>query len=374
MCVGLVSAGETALGRKPALERAPLNTRRPFSFISQELDSILSETNRFGLSRRIPDAIAREVRQRSRFGCVRCRSAIYTYEHIDPQFADAVHHDASRICLLCPKCHLLVTKKRVPKESIRKAYDDIQCSAAPLPPLDDEFFLAYQPNTTVHLGSCKYEGIETIIKINGDSVLSYSPRSSDPPYVVNARFRDEKGGELFQVVDNEWIGPVDVYDVEQVGARLSISRVADYPVFIGEKDIGTNSMRLIALDMVVPPFHVFVTKDALAVGRLNDANTFGLYLVMALWRISGGHTAISLDSLSASTFANATMRLGTGELGTTIGGSGITIGAGAETVALGWFGILRESADLGATASASFRRRMRNGSSAMRNLVGDRTP
>jgi hypothetical protein len=329
----------------------------------------MSDLNRHGLSRHIPDAVAREVRQRSRFGCVRCRSGIYTYEHIQPEFADAKRHDARAICLLCPKCHALVTKKRIPKEAIRRAYEAIQVSEAPLPPVDDEFFLAHAPNASIYLGSCRFESFDTIIRINGENVLSYLPTNVDPPYVVNARFRDETGDELFRVTNNEWHGPVDVYDVEQVGARLSISRVAEYPVFIGEKDATANAMRLIALDMLVPPFHIYIANDALAVGRLNDRNTRGLYFVMALWRVTAGHTAIALDSVAPSRVADMTIRIGGGGIGTTLGGSGITIGAGADQVEISLMGVCNESGDLGLTASASFRRRMRNCRKAWRDLM-----
>ena len=60
--------------------------------------------NDHGLSRHIPEDVKREVRQRSRFGCVipGCRRAFYEYEHIEPEFKDAKSHDPAAICLVCP--------------------------------------------------------------------------------------------------------------------------------------------------------------------------------------------------------------------------------------------------------------------------------
>jgi hypothetical protein len=59
------------------------------------------DRNRFGLSRHISHEVKAEIRRRSKFGCVRCRNAIYTYEHIDPPFSDAKAHDPGAIPPLC---------------------------------------------------------------------------------------------------------------------------------------------------------------------------------------------------------------------------------------------------------------------------------
>jgi hypothetical protein len=48
-------------------------------------------TNNHGLSRDIPDHVAREVRQRCGFGCVCCGSALYQYHHFDPLFREALY-------------------------------------------------------------------------------------------------------------------------------------------------------------------------------------------------------------------------------------------------------------------------------------------
>jgi magnesium chelatase family protein len=56
-----------------------------------------NEINKHGLSRTIPAEIRREIRQRSKFGCVICRNAIYTYEHIDPTFVNAKEEFYSKL-------------------------------------------------------------------------------------------------------------------------------------------------------------------------------------------------------------------------------------------------------------------------------------
>ena len=61
----------------------------------------MDDTNKHGLSRYIPEAIKREVRQRCGFGCVICGFGFYDYEHFDPDFADAKFHDPNGMTLLC---------------------------------------------------------------------------------------------------------------------------------------------------------------------------------------------------------------------------------------------------------------------------------
>jgi hypothetical protein len=78
-------------------------------------------TNRHGLSRDIPADVVRSVRRHDGFGCVVCGSAIYTYEQIDPEFADAEAHEADKIALLCATHHDMVTRGLLSKETIKSA-------------------------------------------------------------------------------------------------------------------------------------------------------------------------------------------------------------------------------------------------------------
>ena|SRR5262245_8258957 len=93
--------------------------------------------NQHGLSRHIPNDVKLAVRRLSKFGCVRCRNAIYQYEHIDPQFADARVHDPHVICLLCGSCHDRVTRGQVSKKTIKELYAKVQNDSAVKPPWSD---------------------------------------------------------------------------------------------------------------------------------------------------------------------------------------------------------------------------------------------
>ncbi len=81
-----------------------------------------SPVNKHGLSRYIPQHIKRELRQRSRFGCVICRRGFYQYEHIDPPFEDAKTHVPDRMCCLCGSCHDAVTRGQLSKALLLQKY------------------------------------------------------------------------------------------------------------------------------------------------------------------------------------------------------------------------------------------------------------
>ena len=79
--------------------------------------------NKYDLSRTIPNEVKRVVRQECGFGCIVCGNAIYTYEHIIPEWKDALSHEVDKIGLLCNNCHIQTTKGLIPKEAIQKYRD-----------------------------------------------------------------------------------------------------------------------------------------------------------------------------------------------------------------------------------------------------------
>ncbi len=82
----------------------------------------MQNLNKYGLSRRIPAEIRRDVRQRSNFGCIICRRGFYQYEHIDPPYENAKEHNPENICCLCGACHDAVTRGQLSKRMIKNAY------------------------------------------------------------------------------------------------------------------------------------------------------------------------------------------------------------------------------------------------------------
>lgn len=65
------------------------------------------------VSRLIPAAVRRQLRQEAFFGCAKCGSPILEYHHI-VQFAEQAHHDPDHMIAVCPTCHRSLGK--MPRE------------------------------------------------------------------------------------------------------------------------------------------------------------------------------------------------------------------------------------------------------------------
>lgn len=175
--------------------------------------------NKRGLSRYIESEKKLLIRQECGFGCIVCGMTIYTYEHIDPEFADALEHDPKKMGLLCGSCHLKVTKGIWSKDKIKTARSNPYCLRRGF---SNDFFDVGEP-FGVSVGRIYYTKNKTgeLLRIDGQTVLSVSKTEGEPPK-LSGLFCDGKGNKLFEIRDNEWLGSVDAWDIEAVGSRLTI--------------------------------------------------------------------------------------------------------------------------------------------------------
>ena len=155
--------------------------------------------NEYGLSRDVPNDVAREVRQRSGFGCVVCSSAIYQYEHVDPPFVEARSHDPQGITLLCGGCHDRVTRKLLSKESVKAAMKNPAAlkTGFSFGPFD---FGGHHP--AVLLGSVRAIRTSVIVQVFGEPVLSVAPpEAPHAPFRLSAQLKDREGKEILHIVE-----------------------------------------------------------------------------------------------------------------------------------------------------------------------------
>jgi hypothetical protein len=182
----------------------------------------MSEVNKHGLSRDIPDPVAREIRQRCGFGCVNCGSAIYQYEHVDPEFADATSHDPNRIVLLCGTCHDLVTKRFLSKETIKEKAKTPKCKERGFS--FGPFDIGNDP-PEIALGLVLARNARTLIRICGDDVFTIrAPEQPGGPFLLDARFFDADNKPILDIVANQWRSSSDNWDVEIKGPRITIRK------------------------------------------------------------------------------------------------------------------------------------------------------
>lgn len=182
----------------------------------------MARINKFGLTDTIKDGVKREIRQRCGFGCVNCGNAVYQYEHVEPTFAEATEHNPNHIVLLCGGCHDRVTRKILSKETIKLRSQKPYClnQGFSFGPFD----LGLVP-PKIKIGTLLCEDVETLIRINGNSIFSIHPPEVDgAPFRINALLADREGKEILKIVDNEWVTTTENWDVEVVGRRITIRK------------------------------------------------------------------------------------------------------------------------------------------------------
>jgi hypothetical protein len=179
------------------------------------------KVNKFGLPRRIPDPIAREIRQRCGFGCVICGFAICAYEHTDPTYADAKEHEPNRITLLCGHCHDKVTRGQIYKATVW------QHNANPFARRAgysfDNFDLG-DSHPTVVVGNLGVIA-EKILVIGEETVIGIKPpEAQGGPFRLTATLYNDRGERMIAIKDNEWRVSSSNWDAHVTGQRITIRK------------------------------------------------------------------------------------------------------------------------------------------------------
>jgi hypothetical protein len=176
--------------------------------------------NAYGLTRDIPSSVKRLVRQQCGFGCVICGLGIVQYEHVDPEFKDAQHHDPDCIALFCPQCHAKVTTGMWSKQKIKLAMQDPKCKQVGY---TREFFDFVRGYPSLRFGGITLYNCPTPIAISEHPLFSIKP-SEDPdsPFRFSGYFTDSKGNRSLKIIDNEWQASTSAWDVEIQGPTITI--------------------------------------------------------------------------------------------------------------------------------------------------------
>ena len=286
-------------------------------------------TNTHGLSRHIPGDIALEIRRRSKFGCVVCRSAIYQYEHIDPVFADATAHEPEKMCLLCGGCHDKVTRGRLSKETVKTRYDEVMGSADIRRPFEELDLSAN--NIFVGMGSATFEYARHLLRINGRDLLSITPPKEGSAFpTLNGVFCDRNGNEILRIADNVWEGAIDAWDIQIVGRTVTVKTEGERTALAFAIE-PPDKITITDLDMYLESCHVMCNRDGLLVGQVNGQRY--AYIGIGNFDCQGAEVGVDVDSRDAGVVPRGISMVG-GE-GVNLDGTGIRIavGAGAMTIA-----------------------------------------
>ena len=285
--------------------------------------------NKHGLKRRIPTDVALEIRRRSKFGCVICRSAIYTYEHIVPLFCDAVAHNPDHICLLCGGCQIKSTKGLLSKETIQRKYIEIQKANDVKKPFSS-FDLSHN-NMTVKLGSCIFKNPKCLISIDDVVVLAIEPPENGSFFpVLSGFFADDNGNELFRINKNEWQSLNDVWDIEIVKNNIKI-RTSKQKTALHVRVHPPELIEIVALDMRIGQSHLILTKDELRVGRITANAEY--YIGIGRLECLGADVGVSIDSKNTPHPCYTGLTIAGGE-GINLNGTGIKLAVGSASMTI----------------------------------------
>jgi hypothetical protein len=286
--------------------------------------------NRFGLSRHIPSETSREVRQRSKFGCVVCRCAVYQYEHIDPEFKDAERHSADDICLLCGQCHDRVTRGRISKQTVRERYIHVSGSADVKRPFEE--LDIRETGLTVRIGSMTFFSPEVLFQINGTNVLAILPSTDEPNLpALSGQFFDETGAEIARIDNNVWESSVAVWDIETVGNAMTLRSSPDTTALRFEVH-PPNGIVITELNMFKDGCHLHCRDGLFQIGQLTADS--GVYFALENTTAHAARVAVSVDSRSISAPRLEAIQLRGGE-GAFLIGSGIVLGVGSSSMRVG---------------------------------------
>lgn len=228
-------------------------------------------TNRCGLPRDIPDPIKREIRMRSKFGCVICRAGVFDYEHIDPKYKDASKHDPDDICCLCTGCHGKLTRGHFSKDYVRKKYlEVVSANVADVPPPFD-FLDFHEGKAELKIGGISYDpGVTSIVKYHGTEFFSVSTSETDSVAGINALFVDDEGNQSLRIENNVWQGTIEAWDTEVVGPRIKVRKKKGLFALILRLE-PPGRIVVERLDMRIADAHILASETSYAVGRyIND--------------------------------------------------------------------------------------------------------
>lgn len=240
------------------------------------LDQFMTDVNKHGLSRYVPVDVEREIRRRSKFGCVICRDATPEYEHIEPKFENAKEHDPDKMCLLCPTCNRKVDTGPYTKNYVRKKYKEVREGEDTRPAKYELDFHNEEADLLIAGNEGSFSNGITF-SVHGRNILYANPDASKGAEIY-ATFNDEKGRALSRIIGDQWVVFDKAWDVEVEGSRKEEG--ATYSVHSSEdtkvlelKDNPPGKIIVEHVDMKINSFHLMATKNHFIFGRYVGPNS-----------------------------------------------------------------------------------------------------
>ena len=222
----------------------------------------MSNKNKHGVTRNIPEAIKRSVRNRDGFGCIHCGNAFFQYDHFIEPYSEIQFHDPDDIVLLCASCHDRKTRGRLSLETLKRSKEHPKAredghswgplDVGPLCPL-------------IRLATTTFEETRTIFQVYGEKVLGIDePETESGPYRLTALFRKSNGDPFFQIVQNEMLISPNGWDAVLVGQRLQIT--SKRKIHLSMRTIPPNTIEIEKMDIFHRDINILVDQSGIKIG------------------------------------------------------------------------------------------------------------
>lgn len=245
--------------------------------------------NKYGLKRSIPSAVKRAVRQKYGFGCVICGKSIIEYDHFEPEFTEAKSHDPDGIVILCIEHHGLKSIGRLSNETILKAIANPKCKESGF---SYGAFDTGSQHPEIVLGELYCRNTRCLINLDGEELLSVMPPlGKGDPFRLNAEFRNDQGDIILRIVENEWMGGIENWDLESVGRTTTIRNSPRKLALVIRTD-PPNKLVIERLDMKHKGYEITCREGGDMVIKSNLGGSFSAYKTT----IDGFDTAIMYEN------------------------------------------------------------------------------
>lgn len=177
--------------------------------------------NKYGLKRYIPSDIRTKIRKDSGFGCSICGCVLVDYEHIEPEFHQALEHDPDKMTLLCIDCHGRVTRKLISKKAVWEAKANPKA-------LQDGFvhdlLFVNTDEMEIKIGNSTSKNTSIVLTIYGKPIIWFEPPSIEgEPSKLCSIFHDNNGQIISYINRNQFIAYSDNQDVQSKSTKLTVT-------------------------------------------------------------------------------------------------------------------------------------------------------
>jgi hypothetical protein len=157
---------------------------------------------------------------------------VINYHHFSPPFAEARGHVASGITLLCGRCLQKAPETGNAEIARRDAAPFCKANG-----YTQDFLFISRDEVKSQIGSAIFK--RKIIAMHDEEMLIgfAPPEQEGGPLRLFARFADETGNDILQIIDNEWRAGIETFDVD-----------TSYGVLLIRKNFGDIALRMINRD------------------------------------------------------------------------------------------------------------------------------